>query len=107
LLSGGTMHLNSEARFVGRREDGSSTYSATRWQEDPTQRYSRRVHRGRAADVGVRAIARRSSTDQWSSTYAPYFAARITPSGPIRKSAGKPICCSPVTMAPRRLADRV
>src|SRR6266852_6608297 len=41
LLSGGTMHLNSGARFVGRREDGSSRYSATRWEEDPTESYSR------------------------------------------------------------------
>src|SRR6266446_6366676 len=91
LLSGGTMHLDSGARFVGRREAGSSDYSATRWEEYPTESHSRPVYCGRAADVGVRAIARRSSTDQWSSTYAPYFTARITPSEPIRKSAGKPI----------------
>jgi hypothetical protein len=58
------MHLNLEARFVGRREDGSSKYSATRWEEDPTESHSRRVHCGPPADVRARAIARRSSTDQ-------------------------------------------
>src|SRR6476661_9271747 len=36
LLSGGTMHLGSGARFAGRREARSSDHSAKRWEDDPT-----------------------------------------------------------------------